>query len=1208
MKKEEEEPPTDESNDDIKKTEDAARAKAKAEFEKMVGQYLENNPLFRMDKKSAEFEIRFGSNPKLSKSISKIDYDNVVKQLYACGFKVDNEDGTQILRVYSDYLHPQTGERTMSNIRAEIVGTDLIQQYCKTNSIQKLIDLPSTVFNKLKFTRKTNALAKNGEKIKAVDIADYNFRAAYQNEEEFHTNHPLARNIIAEWSNSLKIFRCMNRVRFRHPDLPVFADLSIVKGSKTTYRKPMPTYTIQEAGVFTNPESYEIELEMDNSRIGTGTPFNSTETIMAVLRKCIRTVLSGLQMTKYPISYHEQKLVIDQYMKLVHGQEYHSHKIMSKDFIGPSSFTIQMENIIEPKESSTIPNIRKNYTVTDKADGERKLLFINGEGKIYLIDTNMNVIFTGTVSKEKRVWNSILDGEHIKYNKSGKYINLYAAFDLYFVNKLNVREYGFVAEDMGDQENKYRLPLLNAIIDAVKPLSIADKLETVGAQQTKSANFVVKCKEFYLCTENESIFQCCSKILTKQNDGLFEYTTDGLIFTPANCGVGSKEVGKAGPLEKITWEYSMKWKPPAFNTIDFLVINKLDNKGKPEVHHIFQEGKNMQGVQDVIQYKTIELHCGFDIRNKQHAFINPFQDVVDGKTPEPTVGYAKDYKHVPFCPTNPYNPDARFCNVLLKQDGNNVFMVTEEGEYFDENMIVEFKYEPTNKDGWSWVPLRVRYDKTSELNAGAKNYGNAYHVANANWHSIHHPITEEMISTGENIAQEAVTEEVYYNRSNEQTSTQGLRDFHNLYVKKKLIVGVSNPQDILMDYAVGKGGDLSKWTNALLSFVFGVDVFKDNIQNRLDGACARYLRAKRKDRDTPDALFVTGNSSLNIRSGRAFGTEKDKEITNALFGVGPKDERALGHGVYKHYGIAQTGFHISSVQFAFHYFFESKKTLHEFLRNVAECTRINGYFIGTCYDGKTVFNLLKDKQKDESIIIMSEGRKIFEIVKLYDQTGFPDDDMSVGYPINVYQESINQYLQEYLVNFDYVVRIMEDYGFVPVFKNECIKMGLPDSAGMFSELYANMENETKRNQKAGLDYGKAQNMTDEEKQISFMNRYFIFKKVRNVNTDKIAKIVEQQNKMAESIEEVITQDIQEMERAHPEITVPSIAKPLVRKIKKPKIILEKYSQSEDEPVLVQQETVLVQSEPVLVQSETMTVVQQEPMLIKIKKPTLKIIS
>jgi hypothetical protein len=1032
----------------------ALHKKAKADFEKMVGQYLENNPMLSTGKKNSEFEIRFGSNPKLSKSISKIDYDNVVKQLYACGFLIDNIDGIQILRIYSDYINPQTGDRTMSNIRAEIVGTDMIQQYCKTNSIQKLIDLPSTIFNKLKFTRKTNAQSKSGEKIRPVDIAEFNFRASYQTEEEFHTNHPLARNIIVEWGNAQKIFRCMNRVRFHHPTLPIFADLSIVKGSKTTFRKPIPTYTVQEAGVFTNPESYEIELEIDNSRVGTGTPYNNAESVMAVLRKCIRTVLSGIQMTKYPISYLEQKSVLDQYMKLVHGEGYvHSQKMTTKHFIGPSSLTLQMENINEPKEASTIPNIRKNYTVTDKADGERKLLFINAEGKIYLIDTNMNVIFTGTRSKEKRVWNSILDGEHIKYDKNGKYINLYAAFDLYFINKLNVRSYGFVAEEMGEEENKYRLPLLNALIMAIKPISITDKED---AKQTKTTNFLIKCKEFYLTSDSESIFQCCSKIMSKFRDGLFEYNTDGLIFTPANTGVGAKEIGKAGELEKITWEYSLKWKPPAFNTIDFLVINKLDDKGKPEVHHIFQEGKNMQGVQDVIQYRTIELHCGFDIRNKQHAFVNPFQDVIDNAIPNYNMSFADNYKHVPFCPTNPYNPNARYCNVMLKQEGNNVFMVSEEGEYFDENMIVEFKYELTNKDGWNWVPLRVRYDKTSELNSGAKNYGNAYHVANSNWHSIHHPITEEMITSGENIPQEVVTEDVYYNRSNEQTSTQGLRDFHNLYVKKKLIVGVANQEDTLIDYAVGKAGDLSKWTTAGLSFVFGVDVFKDNIQNRLDGACARYLRAKRKNKDTPDSLFVTGNSSLNIRSGKAFISEKEKQITNAIFGVGTKDERTLGKGVYKHYGVGQTGFQISSVQFAFHYFFENKKTMHEFLRNVSECTRMNGYFIGTCYDGKTVFNKLKPKDKGESFVIMSDGRKIFEIIKMYDQTGFPDDDMSVGYPINVYQESINQYIQEYLVNFDYVKRIMEDYGFVLVFKNECIKMGLPDSTGMFSELFVNM--------------------------------------------------------------------------------------------------------------------------------------------------------
>jgi hypothetical protein len=147
-------------------------------------------------------------------------------------------------------------------------------------------------------------------------------------------------------------------------------------------------------------------------------------------------------------------------------------------------------------------------------------------------------------------------------------------------------------------------------------------------------------------------------------------------------------------------------------------------------------------------------------------------------------------------------------------------------------------------------------------------------------------------------------------------------------------------------------------------------------------------------------------------------------------------------------------------------------------------------------------------------------------------------------------------------------------------------MGLPDSTGMFSELFTNLQNEIKRDRKVATDYGKSENMTDEEKRISFMNRYFVFKKVRNVNTDKIAKIIEQQTKMAENIEEVIEKDIEEMERKE-EISRATIElpKPLVRKIKKPKIALEKYSIEDSAP------------EPV---------VQEAPKKLTIKKPVLKI--
>ena len=74
---------------------------------------------------------------------------------------------------------------------------------------------------------------------------------------------------------------------------------------------------------------------------------------------------------------------------------------------------------------------------------------------------------------------------------------------------------------------------------------------------------------------------------------------------------------------------------------------------------------------------------------------------------------------------------------------------------------------------------------------------------------------------------------------------------------------VSEPGNTLIDYAVGKAGDMSKWISAQLSFVYGLDLFRDNISNKIDGACARYLTAKKKYDIIPDALFVQGNTAKN---------------------------------------------------------------------------------------------------------------------------------------------------------------------------------------------------------------------------------------------------------------------------------------------------------------------------------------------------------
>ena len=1139
----------------------------KEEFERIVGQYLASNPVFSQNNKVSELEVRFGTNPKVAKPINKMGYDNVVKQLYACGFKPENSRGNQILRIQNEYVDNRTGATKMSNIRAEIVGTDLIQEYCRTNNLQKVVDMPSTLFNKIKFTQKMSASDNKGEYIRKLDMEDFNFRVSYQTEQDFNIQSGVGRNIISKWVDSKKLFRSMNRVRFYHDEYPIFADLSIVKGSKRMNRIPIPQYTIQEAEVFSGQESYEVELEIDNSKVGTGTVYDNTASLMNDLRKCIRIVLSGLQESKYPIPYSEQETVLHSYMRMIRGADYQVKRVYPKDFIGPGSFTLQLENIIAPIEDSSIVNIRNNYCVTEKADGDRKLLYISNNGKIYLIDTNMNVVFTGSKTNEKTIFNSLLDGEHIREDKHGKYLNLFAGFDLYYVNGKSVREFPFInyliQDDIVEEQDKgeivskkFRLELLSELIELLKPISILETGSTdevTPKENKKSTDLIVKCKGFNAASEYGNIFAACSKKLSDINDGLFEYTTDGLIFTPMDLPAGGNSVnGSPGPLYKSTWEKSFKWKPAEFNTIDFLVSVKKDKTGRDEVHHIFQDGRNLEGNQEVIQYKTLVFRCGF--YEKKHGYLNPCQDILNDKLPSPDDLDNNDtYKPVPFQPTSPYDETAHLCNIILKGDETNLYMMTEENEYFEDDTIVEFKYVMDNDDGWKWVPLRVRYDKTSELRAGMKNYGNAYHVANNNWHSIHQPITETMISTGENLPEYEHNDDVYYNRSSDETSTQGLRDFHNLVVKKNLIIGVSERDDTLIDYAVGKAGDMAKWIRSKIKFVLGVDVSPDNIHNQVDGACARFIRANKKYTKMPKALFVTGDSSRNIRNGDAVDTEKDKQIIKAVFGNGPKDISLLGKGVYNQYGVAETGFNVSSCQFAIHYFFKNKTTFHNFIRNIAECTKINGYFVGTCYDGKHVFNLLENKNKNEGITILKNERKIYEITKMYDKTGFPDDEMSLNYAINVYQESINKVFREYLVNFDYLTRIMDDYGFVLVTKEEATAMGLPDGTGLFSELYSSMEQEIQQYPNRKNDYGKAPYMSPEEKQISFMNRYFAFKKVRSLDVKKMSDIILNNDENTRTIVDNIMDDNKEEEE---EEVSPIKKKKVTRKLKKDKFCLE----------------------------------------------------
>ena len=1098
-----------------------------------------------------EMEAKFGT--KGIKQITKIDYDNVIKKLKSLGFKSDDENGNYSLKIQPETIY--RGELSVAGnfdlFRVEINGMLNIQEYCKTNNIKSLNQNSSRSIVVLqKYDVKEDP--ESSEIIHSADFDDFNFRVTFKTERTINKNNPKVINLFDTWNNKKKIFRYINRVTYINSILfPAFKiDLSIVRSSTKNRGRMSQTTNISDSNVFNNPETYEIEIELINNeashnyiKIVEGIRVVNSRKLATDLQKIVRYILSGLQGTDYPIKYSEQDEVIKNYLKLLFekeyknkGETYEPKRAYTSNFIGPSSVALQRINIVPNKTDIIVPNITEQYSycVTDKADGERHLLYIDVTGKIYLINTNMNVIFTGAKTEYEKAFNTIIDGELISHNKIGNFINKYAAFDIYYFGGFDIRHFPFMyvpnlnIDDKG-KPMKYRLNLLQQAIKKIKSIHINSKREDTDKIKLATPISIVS-KAFYpsyneIGKESKEelpqydIFESCQTILNDIRNGIvYDYEVDGLIFTPTTYGVGSNELNKSGPKKKITWNYSFKWKPSetseifshSYNTIDFLVKTIKNDNNMDIITPIFENGVNMYETSSMKQFKMLQLCVGYSLRD--HGYLNPCNDLLEDKysvlkdTDDEPI--ENDYFAKQFYPSEPYDLNAGLANMMLKLDGNNSYqMFTEEGETFTDDMIVEFKYDKyLNKSTqWKWIPLRIRYDKTADYRLTKRNFGNNYNVANSTWYSIHNPITEEMISTGRNIPDVEISDDVYYNGVVGDKMTEAMRDFHNLYVKRKLILAVCRRGNILIDFACGKGGDFPKWNAAKLSFVLGIDISKDNIENKINGACARYLNFKKTDKNTPYALFVNGNSSLNIRSGDKMNTDKDNKIIKSVFRIDAKSESSkmtvTEPAIERQFGVGYHGFNVSSCQFAMHYMFENKTTFYNFIRNVAECTAENGYFIATTYDGKEVFNILRRLKIGEQVERYIRDKKIWSIQKNYDNITFEDNETSLGYQINVYQDSINKSIPEYLVNDKFLIKTMEKYGFTLIDKDDCKRFKIKYATNTFGNLYREFMTEIEDKLERGMykdvekEYGKAYNMTNEEKDISFLNMYFIFKKV-----------------------------------------------------------------------------------------------------------------
>ena len=260
------------------------------------------------------------------------------------------------------------------------------------------------------------------------------------------------------------------------------------------------------------------------------------------------------------------------------------------------------------------------------------------------------------------------------------------------------------------------------------------------------------------------------------------------------------------------------------------------------------------------------------------------------------------------------------------------------------------------------------------------------------------------------------------------------------------------------------------------NMIVGLDINKDNLSNPNNGVCNRILS---KYSENPEAnayllnsLMIWADTSKKMSNAEAGKDDLNKYYLDVIYGNIPKESITNGK-MRQLYNLCNVedgmGFDLVSCQFCIHYFFGNKLDLETFLQNVSSVLKPQGRFVGTCFNGSYVFEKLIN-----SNMIEDEQNECWKITKKYNKKEFNPDESSLGYQIDVYNESIGHVFSEYLVNFDYLISMCNKYNLRLV---ESI-----DFKNVFDEA-------------SSSSYGDIKSMNPELMTLSFLNTYFVFEKI-----------------------------------------------------------------------------------------------------------------
>ena len=819
-------------------------------------------------------------------------------------------------------------------------------------------------------------------------------------------------------------------------------------------------------------------------------------------------------------------------------------------FIGPKPISMEMEHL-QPKNENYILKIP--YCVTDKADGIGKLLFICKSdlsadwNELYLIDSNLKIYKTGM--KCYQFNNCLFNCEFIKHK------NLIMIYDTYFIDKPSEPDttrdsykdvfYRNLFENVnhgGNIQEYTRIEMAQHFIDTSK-LGYIDISNPVQMQ--------VHVKTFLDVSTDFS--KSCKEIWNKRSENIYSY--DGLIFTPSELPVAFDNTPDFDLYSHTRWDFNIKWKPPHENTIDFLIKESSDDiitkivktggttnikKFKPYDLYVGQNVKNSDPCELQLKNYTknnIYIPSLFNPNQPYLENIHKAYLEIEPKSKKTLCKYWEEYTDTWLNTKNmidnntivefAYNIHStdeigfKWIPVKLRNDKTvsyqngiseqiNIFKIIQqickEDSKVDAKLfnivrpylVKNYKLRGISIDNFNSHKNYIQYYYKEPLSVKVStNYGNDFNTANNVWKTINNPVTTEILLNVPDLVPSELDNDTKYftkqlNYSRDKSLTLSLQEFHNKIIKSKILLQNSviickrlfeddtRLKNIsLLDYATGKGGDLFKWKLSGINKVIGVDNVRDNIFNEKDGACIRRNNLFNRSTKPKDFMvyFLQGDVSKNISSGEAF-----ESTSMRLY-----KERWTENELYK-----ENKFNIVSMMFAIHYMFTDETVLDKLIQNIDENLKPGGLFIGACLDGKKTFQYLSNTKKNEYKTGKSPGgEKLWSIKKKYDNSSFNDDNTSLNYCISIKMYSINTEIDEYLVNFEFLKKKLAEKNIFLIDNSELYYSN--NSSDTLDNVFSQLES-------TSFDVGDQslsiiKNMSDDEKIISFLTRYFIFKKM-----------------------------------------------------------------------------------------------------------------